>query len=44
MASYIAKNLVAAGLADACQLQLAYAIGGQAGDPGITGSQIIVDT
>ena len=27
MARYIAKNLVAAGLADACQLQLAYAIG-----------------
>ena len=26
MARYIAKNLVAAGLADACQLQLAYAI------------------
>ena len=24
---YIAKNLVAAGLADKCQLQLAYAIG-----------------
>lgn len=27
MARYIAKNLVAAGLARACQLQLAYAIG-----------------
>ncbi|MFR7742756.1 MAG: methionine adenosyltransferase domain-containing protein [Acutalibacteraceae bacterium] len=27
MARYVAKNLVAAGLADACQLQLAYAIG-----------------
>lgn len=27
MARYIAKNLVAAGLADTCQLQLAYAIG-----------------
>lgn len=27
MARYIAKNLVAAGLADKCQLELAYAIG-----------------
>ncbi|MBQ1706085.1 MAG: methionine adenosyltransferase domain-containing protein, partial [Clostridia bacterium] len=27
MARYIAKNLVAAGLADRCELQLAYAIG-----------------
>ncbi len=27
MARYIAKNIVAAGLADACELQLAYAIG-----------------
>ena len=27
MARYIAKNIVAAGLADKCQLQLAYAIG-----------------
>ena len=27
MARYIAKNIVAAGLADKCPLQLAYAIG-----------------
>ena len=27
MARYIAKNLVAAGLADKCQIELAYAIG-----------------
>ncbi len=27
MARYIAKNIVAAGLADACEIQLAYAIG-----------------
>jgi S-adenosylmethionine synthetase len=27
MARYIAKNVVAAGLADACELQLSYAIG-----------------
>jgi S-adenosylmethionine synthetase len=27
MARYIAKNIVAAGLADRCELQLAYAIG-----------------
>ncbi len=27
MARYVAKNVVAAGLADACEVQLAYAIG-----------------
>jgi S-adenosylmethionine synthetase len=27
MARYVAKNIVAAGLADACEIQLAYAIG-----------------
>ena len=38
MARYIAKNIVAAGLADCCELQLAYAIG--VADP----ISVLVDT
>ena len=38
MARYVAKNIVAAGLADACEVQLAYAIG--VADP----LSVLVDT
>ena len=38
MARYIAKNIVAAGLADKCEVQLAYAIG--VADP----VSILIDT
>src|SRR5260370_36162748 len=38
MCRYIAKNIVAAGLADRCEVQLAYAIG--VADPG----SVLVDT